>query len=60
LISTIVLVCGVLASLALGVWIAYGVCVGMFRLFRIHARQIAAAKSVAQAAPVPRLDAVRN
>jgi hypothetical protein len=33
------LVCAVLASLAAGVLAAYGVCVGMFGLFRVHARQ---------------------
>ena len=35
------LVCAVLASLAAGVLVAYGVCVGMFGLFRMHARQAA-------------------
>jgi hypothetical protein len=35
------LVCAVLASLAAGVLVAYGVCVGMFVAFRIHARQVA-------------------
>jgi hypothetical protein len=33
------LVCAVLASLTAGVLAAYGVCVGMFGLFRVHARQ---------------------
>jgi hypothetical protein len=33
------LVCAVLASLAFGVLTAYGVCVGMFGLFRMHAGQ---------------------
>jgi hypothetical protein len=33
------LVCAVLASLAAGVLVAYGVCVGMFGLFRMHAGQ---------------------
>jgi uncharacterized protein (DUF2062 family) len=33
----IVLVCGVFASLAGGVLIAYGVCLGMFRIFRMRA-----------------------
>jgi ABC-type glycerol-3-phosphate transport system permease component len=40
--SSIVLVSAVLASLAVGVLAAYGICVSMFRLFRIHARQVAA------------------
>lgn len=41
----LMLVCAVLASLAAGVLAAYGVCLGMFGLFRMHARQ-AAVKSV--------------
>jgi hypothetical protein len=39
------LVCAVLAALAAGVLVAYGVCLSMFALFRMHARQ-AAVKSV--------------
>lgn len=39
--SSIVLICAVLASLAVGVLLAYGVCLAMFNVFRIHARQIA-------------------
>ncbi|WP_263384179.1 hypothetical protein [Granulicella arctica] len=39
--TSIVLVCAVLASMAAGVLIAYGVCNAMFALFRIHARQVA-------------------
>jgi uncharacterized protein (DUF2062 family) len=30
------LICAVLASLALGVLVAYGICVGMFRIFRVQ------------------------
>jgi hypothetical protein len=41
-VTTIVLVCAVLASLAVGVLVAYGVCIGMFRAFQIHVRQVAA------------------
>jgi hypothetical protein len=40
-ISSIVLICAVLASLAVGVLVAYGVCMAMFGVFRIHARQVA-------------------
>jgi len=40
-ISSIVLICAVLASLAVGVLVAYGVCTAMFGVFRIHARQVA-------------------
>jgi len=39
--TSIVLVCAVLASLAAGVLIAYGICVAMFALFDSHVRQIA-------------------
>ena len=41
MISSIVLICAVLASLAVGVLVAYGVCIAMFGVFRIHARQVA-------------------
>jgi hypothetical protein len=50
--SSIVLISAVLASLAAGVLIAYGICVSMFRLFRMHAMQVAAerqARSVVSA-----------
>ncbi len=43
--STIMLVCAVLVSLGAGVLLAYGLCVGMFQVFRIHARQVAAQKT---------------
>ena len=36
------LVCAVLGSLAAGVLAAYGICLGMFKIFRIHAEQAAA------------------
>jgi hypothetical protein len=41
-VTSIVLVCAVLASLAVGVLVAYGVCISMFRVFQIHVRQVAA------------------
>jgi hypothetical protein len=41
-VNSIVLVSAVLASLAVGVLTAYSICISMFRLFRIHARQVAA------------------
>jgi hypothetical protein len=56
--STMVLVCGVLASLALGVLVAYWICLGMFGLFKIHARQIAAARTIARNATPSRLGAI--
>ena len=37
--DSVVLVCAVLGSLASGVMAAYGVCIVMFGLFRMHARQ---------------------
>jgi hypothetical protein len=48
--SSIVLICAVLASLAIGVLVAYGVCISMFNIFRIHARQVAV-KSARGVAP---------
>jgi hypothetical protein len=40
-ILSIVLICAVLASLAVGVLVAYWVCMAMFGVFRIHVRQVA-------------------
>ena len=40
--SSIMLVCAVLASLAVGVLAAYGICIAMFELFQMHVRQVAA------------------
>ena len=45
--SSIVLISAVFASLAAGVLVAYGICMAMFGIFRIHARQVAE-KSAAQ------------
>ena len=39
--TSIVLICAVLASLASGVLVAYGVVLTMFAAFRMHARQVA-------------------
>jgi len=39
--SSIMLACAVLASLGLGVLVAYGVCIAMFGIFQMHARQVA-------------------
>jgi hypothetical protein len=36
-IGSLMLVCAVAASLALGVLVAYGICQAMFRIFRVHA-----------------------
>jgi hypothetical protein len=35
------LVSAVLASLAVGVLVAYGICIALFSAFQMHARQIA-------------------
>jgi hypothetical protein len=43
--SSIVLVCAVLASLAAGVLVAYGICQAMFALFHSHARKVAQTSS---------------
>ena len=48
--AMVLLVCAVLASLGVGVMLAYGVCVGMFRVFRIHAEQVAAKRPARAAA----------
>ncbi len=39
--TTIVLLCAVSAALAGGVLAAYGLCYGMFQVFRIHSMQAA-------------------
>ena len=39
--TTVVLLCAVLASLAGGVLLAYGICTAMFHIFRIHSIQAA-------------------
>jgi hypothetical protein len=52
--SSIVLVCAVFGSLAAGVFLAYWVCMGMFQVFRIHARQVAGSR-LAQASLNPQV-----
>ncbi len=44
--TSIMLVCAVLMSLAVGVLVAYWVCMGMFQVFRMHARQVQAKRAV--------------
>ncbi len=39
--TTVVLLCAVCAALAGGVLLAYGLCFGMFHMFRIHSMQAA-------------------
>lgn len=50
--ETLMLVCSVLASLALGVLVAYGICQSMFRVFRVHAVSAARSRSEAAAQPL--------
>ena len=38
--DSVVLICAVLASMASGVLVAYGICLGMFRIFQMHAAQV--------------------
>jgi hypothetical protein len=45
--ATVMLVCAVLASLALGVLVAYGVCGAMFRVFRMHSISVAKQRALA-------------
>jgi hypothetical protein len=37
--DSVVLVSAVLASMAAGVLLAYGICLGMFRVFQMHAQE---------------------
>lgn len=46
--TLILLVCAVLASLALGVLVAYWVCLAMFQIFRVHSRQVQMRRSLHQ------------
>jgi nitrate reductase NapE component len=41
LIATLLLTCAVLTSLALGVLVAYGICLGLFRIFLLHVNAVA-------------------
>ena len=58
--TTVVLLCAVLASFAGGVLLAYGICNAMFHLFRIHsiqaAQQRAARRAQQQIAAAARMD----
>ncbi|MDE3104536.1 MAG: hypothetical protein KGK08_05110 [Acidobacteriota bacterium] len=48
--SSIVLVAAVLASLATGVLVGYGVCLAMFSVFRMHAQKVAAERTASRMA----------
>ena len=41
MISSLMMICAVLASLALGVLVAYGVCQVIFRVFRVYSESAA-------------------
>jgi hypothetical protein len=41
---SILLVCAVVASLAVGVFVAQGLCMLMFYVFRMHVKQVAATR----------------
>ena len=51
-ISSLMLICAVAASLAFGVLVAYGVCQVMFRVFRHHATAVARERVSASAVRV--------
>jgi hypothetical protein len=61
-VTTVVLLCAILASLAGGVLLAYGLCNAMFEIFRMHsmqaAQQRAADRQAAQMSTVTPADAV--
>ena len=48
--TTVVLLCVVFSALAGGVLLAYGMCLGMFRMLRIHSMQVAQQRAVRQEA----------
>ncbi len=48
--ETMMLVCAVAASLAFGVLVAYGVCMVMFRVFRVHQESVAKTRIAAPVA----------
>ena len=45
--ETVMLLCAILASLALGVLVAYAICQTMFQVFRVHAVSAARHRSAA-------------
>ena len=51
MLSLILLISAVMASLAAGVLMAHAVCVSMFKLFHMHAAQVAARSVKAVASP---------
>ncbi len=53
--SSLMLVCAVMASLALGVLMAYGICQVLFRIFRLHAESAARERAQIAAPSAPRV-----
>ena len=51
-VNLLMLICATLASLAIGVFLAYGVCRGAFALLRQHAGLVAEEGANAKMAPV--------
>ncbi len=51
--ATILLICSVLASLAFGVLVAYGLCHTMFRVFRVQSQHVARRRQEAAARIAP-------
>ncbi len=52
--TSIMLVCAVLMSLAVGVLVAYWVCLAMFQVFQIHVKQVQARRALGAAVQVAR------
>lgn len=42
MVLSFLLLCAVIASLAVGVLLAYAICFSMFKLFHMHSKQVAA------------------
>ena len=53
--SSLVLISAVLASLAVGVLLGYGVCMTLFGIFRMHAKKVAAVKTARRVVSVARV-----
>jgi uncharacterized protein (DUF2062 family) len=43
--TSFMVICAVLASIAIGILVAHGICVAMFAMFRTHRRQVIAARA---------------
>ena len=55
--TSVVLVCAVLASLAGGVALAYGLCLVMFESFRVHSQKVDRERTSAASVKTARLSA---